>query len=511
MLLVLAASLARAELTPPSANADNPAAASDVTAADAASSDTATDDESILTPPRVPSDGALEDRREVPDYDGREGEWSPSPAVWPARVLLFPLFAVTEFGLRQPIGFATRGIDRHQVATRVREALTFRDHTIGFFPTISIANGMQPGFGISAFADHLFVDWHTMRGSVVTDFQRNIISSVLNRFRLGQAADLNLLAAYQRRNDLVFYGLGPDTTKGDRHRFERRKPFAELELAWGSGQLASAAASSNGVSSGDFATNDPSLQALSHIGGRFGIELSDNNFACTTRTPDICGADSRENTADDAFTLGKNGEAAYFDSGFALMRLKALISLDSRAAGRPGSTGVRLDIFGRYGEGLGKRAGNVRFFRYGGELAGFVDVTGHRRRVIGARLYVELLERPRNRDVPFTELVLLGGPELMRGFLRGRFQGDSATVATIDYRWPIWSFLDANLFYEMGNVWDRHLANFDIQKMRGGYGLALRTNTSRDASFQLLIAAGTKQWSLAPDELRFLAGTNVGF
>ena len=427
--------------------------------------------------------------------------------------MLFPLFVVTELGLRQPIGFLTRSIDRYNIATNLREAFTFRDHTIGFFPTITIANGMQPGFGISAFADHLFVDWHVMKASVSTDFQRNIISSVLNRFTLARSAEVNLLAAYHRRNDLVFYGIGTDTTRSeeDRTRFERRKPFAELELAIGSGKAASASASSGGVSSGDFATNDFALQALSHLGGRLAVELSDNNFACTSRRPDICGEDSLEGTADDRFSLGKNGDAAYFSSGYALMRIKALLSVDSRAPGQPGSTGVRLDVFGRYGEGLGSRADNVRFFRYGGELAGFIDVTGHRHRVVGVRLYVELLERARGHDAPFMELVNLGGPEVMRGFLRARFQGDAATVATVDYRWPIWSFLDANLFYEMGNVWDRHLTNFDVQSMRGSYGLAMRTNTSRDASFQLLVAFGTKTWSVQPDEFRFFAGTNVGF
>ncbi len=466
-----------------------------------------------MSPARVPDAGPLDERREVPEYDAREPEWSPSPLVWPARVVLFPLFLVTEFGLRQPIGFVTRGIDRYNIATNLREALTFRDHTIGFFPTISIANGMQPGFGISAFADKLFVDWHVVRAAVSTDFQRNIIGSVLNRFTLNRAAELNMLAAYQRRDDLVFYGIGTDVARGeeDRTRFERSKPFAELELAIGSGKAASASASSGGISSGDFATNDFALQALSHLGGRLSLEVSDNNFSCTTRRPDICGDDSVEGTADDRFTLGRTGDAAYFSSGYALMRIKALISVDSRAPGRPDSTGARLDVFGRYGEGLGGRADNVRFFRYGGELAAFVDVSGHRRRVIGARLYVELLERARGRDVPFMELVNLGGPEVMRGFLRARFQGDSATVATIDYRWPIWSFLDANLFYEMGNVWDRHLSNFDVRKLRGSYGLAMRTNTSRDASFQLLVAVGTKTWSAEPEEFRFFAGTNVGF
>jgi outer membrane protein assembly factor BamA len=99
----------------------------------------------------------------------------------------------------------------------------------------------------------------------------------------------------------------------------------------------------------------------------------------------------------------------------------------------------------------------------------------------------------------------------MRGFFRARFQGESAVVASLDYRWPIWSFLDANLFFDHGNTFAAHLDDFSMKRLHSGYGLALRTNTSRDVSFQILLAIGSEANSLEPSEYITMAGTNVGF
>ncbi len=466
------------------------------------------DDESVITLPRTPDPGGLTHHRELPSYDPRSPEWSPSPAVWPARVLLFPLFVVTEFGLRQPIGFVTRTVDNYDAGKQSRQGLAVHEQTTGVLPLVTFVNGMQPGLGLSAFADRLFVDWHLVRISAVTDFQRNLMLGLLNRATLGEHGELNLLAAYQRRNDMVFHGVGPETTKGDESRFERRKPSIELEAAFGSARRASQSSTANGIMAGNFPTHGgPKPTPETVLGARLSVEASENDFACTSHSADICGVDGIEGSADDRFNGAKRAEAAYFWAGYALLRTKALVSFDLREQ----SHGVRLDVFGRYGEGLGERARRVRFFRYGGELSAFVDLTGHRRRLLSARLYIELLERARGHDAPFAELITLGGPDALRGFLRGRFQGDSAALATLDYSWPIWSFIDATLFYDMGNVFARQLTDFDIAKLRGSYGLILRTNAWRDVTVQAMVAIGTEQWSVEPDEVRVMAGTNVGF
>ena len=471
---------------------------------------------------RAPDQGELDDDRKAPDYDGRQPDYSPGGGVWIPRVVLFPFYAFNQYLLRAPIGGAVRFLDEKNVVTRLKSALTFRHGTIGFFPAFAVANGQRPGFGLSGYANDLFVDWHSVTLTATTDFAHNVMAVMINSFHLSRNVSLNLRTSVEKRNDLVFYGVGRDTHESDQRRFSRDRPVAALELVIGSAARASGQAAQNGPSS-SLGANNSNLGAdqnsgvagqqpdTGHFGMRLGVEVSSVALDCSERSIDICGPDHRKGTADDTYTMGKHGEAAYLYSGYSMARFKLLVSADSRPATRPEATGVRLDMFGRYGKGMGDRAHDVDFVRYGAELSGFLDVSGGHRRVLAASLYVEMLDTINHGEVPFPELIALGGPEGMRGFLRARFQGRSATVGTLEYRWPIWTLLDASLFYEMGNAFDTHLKDFAIDYLFGSYGLAFRSNFSRDVSAQLLFAIGTERWSIAPERFQFAIATNVGF
>jgi hypothetical protein len=474
------------------------------------SADAPLDAPSLVRPPVADAGELDEDHdRKKPDYDGRGDDYSPSPAVWAPRVVLFPFYAIERWVLRAPMKGIAVWADKHRAIPHLVSWLSFFDGRLTFLPAIQIGNGQRFGVGFTFKGHDLFGPWHRMNGAMTTDFTNNIMTNWQNTAKLG-FADLNLNIAYQQRNDLVFYGTGKRTLETDQTRFERMKPFAQLEIVFGSGAGASSRAS-NSLAMGEFVSSGEQPSAADHLGARFGIEFSDNNFKCTTRQPDICGPDHRAGTPDDRFTLDQNGDAAFFYSGYSLMRLKAVLSVDTRSATSPSSTGARLDIFGRYGEGLGQRSQDVRFYRYGGEASAFVDLTKGRHRVLAARLYVEMVDPISNSKIPFEELITLGGFETMRGFLRARFQGRSAVVASLEYRWPVWSFLDADLFYDIGNAFDEHLKDFDLDWLRSSYGLILRTNTSRDVAFTVSFGIGSKAGSAAPDEFRFLAGTNIGF
>ena len=426
------------------------------------------------------------------------------------RVLLFPLYAVNEYLIRAPLGATMRWVERDYIIDKTIDTLTWRDRTIGIFPIVSLSNGQRPGFGFSAFADHPFVPWHFMTLATTTDFQRNVMTLFTNRFKLSETTSILWRANYEQRNDFLFYGYGPRTNKNDQTRFERRKPFTSLELISNADTYTrSRLGEDQGIDVVPVTQLSPAQRLLS---GRIGIELSDNTFHCTTRTPDICKVPSRGIQRDTVIGPGRTGEAAFFEHGYSLLRVKALGSIDTRAPDNPQQTGIRFDAFGRYGKGLGDRASGVNFFRYGGELGLFLDVSGGLKRVIAARFHVEMLtSTSHHTPVPFEELIALGGPESMRGFLPSRFLGTSAAFGSLEYRYPIWSFLNATMFYDLGNVFGDYLRDFDVKLLRGSWGLAFRSNTSRDVSFQFLIGAGTKRWSVAPDEFRIAAGINVGF
>ena len=106
--------------------------------------------------------------------------------------------------------------------------------------------------------------------------------------------------------------------------------------------------------------------------------------------------------------------------------------------------------------------------------------------------------------------------ENLRGFLGGRFRGDSALVVTADYRYPIHTKLDANLFLSIGNVARGRLDQLDLNKMAMVWGIGVRTNTSRDVSFDIMVGFGTnlmQEWDekFKVDNVRFIVGINQGF
>ena len=225
----------------------------------------------------------------------------------------------------------------------------------------------------------------------------------------------------------------------------------------------------------------------------------------------------RIGTQDDPFNLTalQGDEATYFSQGYNLMRLKTNIFWDSREEDtRIGSgSGVRIDLLGRLGQGLGDRSDTVQFIRYGVELSGFLAV--YRKRTIGLRLYTELAD-PIGEDahIPFAELITMGGLEQMRGFLFARFHGRSAFLASIDYRYPIWTYLDAELFYEVGNTFGKHLDGLELDLLRSSMGVALRSLYSRYVSFDLLFGIGMTPFDSPNHEIdsfRVTLGTNTGF
>ena len=54
--------------------------------------------------------------------------------------------------------------------------------------------------------------------------------------------------------------------------------------------------------------------------------------------------------------------------------------------------------------------------------------------------------------VPFYLMPTLGGNDSLRGFRNYRFRGPHALLLQAEYRWEIWSGLDAALFYDAGKV-----------------------------------------------------------
>jgi len=70
------------------------------------------------------------------------------------------------------------------------------------------------------------------------------------------------------------------------------------------------------------------------------------------------------------------------------------------------------------------------------------------------------------------------------------------------------------VFFDAGNAFGHNLDGFAFQKLAGSFGMGLRSNSDRDASFHLLVAAGTTPFDAGPfkvDSFRFVIGAGRGF
>jgi outer membrane protein assembly factor BamA len=128
-------------------------------------------------------------------------------------------------------------------------------------------------------------------------------------------------------------------------------------------------------------------------------------------------------------------------------------------------------------------------------------------------LYAAVEPLPTDNPVPFTQQISLGGSYPLRAFTGGRLIDESALVTTLSYNWPLLPDLDGTLTYSVGNVFARHLRDFDAGHFRSSYGIGMETVASLDHPFEILLAFGTRPFDEGGglDTVRFVLGTSAGF
>ncbi|MCZ7685502.1 MAG: BamA/TamA family outer membrane protein [Sandaracinaceae bacterium] len=197
--------------------------------------------------------------------------------------------------------------------------------------------------------------------------------------------------------------------------------------------------------------------------------------------------------------------------GYTAYQQRLRVVIDSREDRPAPGHGVRIEGFVDQGFDLEEPI-DRRWIRYGGALGGFLDVGNNR--VLGLWGLVRLADPLGSEPVPFVEQIALGGePLLMAGFLRGALRGRSAAVATLEYRYPIWVFLDGSLHFSVGNVFDEHFEDFDVERLRMSFGLGFRSIADRDQSFNVLVAFGSEPFVTGAniDSVRIVVGSQQGF
>jgi hypothetical protein len=127
--------------------------------------------------------------------------------------------------------------------------------------------------------------------------------------------------------------------------------------------------------------------------------------------------------------------------------------------------------------------------RYGATATALVDLNDHGR-ILSLTVAALFADPLGHGDIPFTQLVTLGGDEWMRGYWPGRLIDRSAALAQVQYTWPIAPGLGGTLQAAVGNVFDEHLNGFQPELLRLSYAFGLAATS--DPPLEFLVGFGTE-------------------
>ncbi len=422
-------------------------------------------------PPAAP--GEPSPRRALPDYDGR-GEPPSSAgdgALWVPRVIFSPAYLVSEFLIRRPLGALITAAERGQWQVALFNFFASEDHRYGVVPTALVDFGLKPSVGLYAFYDDAFVKGNDLRAHFGFWGPEWISVGLADRVKLTPGSTVAFSGSVAKRPDRLFYGLGARSQSANRSRFDS----TTVDLA---------------------AEADVALRGWSRFRARSG-------FRGVSFGPETCCDDP---SVAQRFSTLPPGMA----TGYGVVYQELELVLDGRRKRPAPQHGVRVDLSGTHAVDLGNHAAR-EFVNYGGTAAGYLDLG--RARVVALKLTARFADPISRGEVPFTEQVILGGSGAMRGYLFGRLTGRSAAVAELEYRWPIWVWLDGTMHVALGNVFDAHLKDFETKLLRLSSGIGIRTVGSPDHMFEFLTGFGTEtiEDGLRVSSFRLVIGGTRGF
>ena len=419
--------------------------------------------------------------RPLPDYDGRGGRGQPTTPgqglLWVPRVVLFPLYLVSEYVIRRPLGYAITAAERAEVPAALYDFFAFGpDHKAGVVPIAFVDFGFYPSVGLYGFWDDAGFKGHNLRVRASTSGSRWLSAAVSERFQLTRTATFALNASLTHRPDYAYYGLGPDTPEANRSRFGA--DTADLRATWRVGLWRSSS----------FET------AFGYRGASFYPGKFSDDPSLTQQV------DKGVFPLPDGYT---DGYRAAFHRG--------QLTLDTRdTEGR--ESGGRFVLRGEQGvDPTASRAAG--WLRYGALLGGFLDLGDHGGRILSLSVAAEMADPLGGQPVPFTELTMIGGNEQMPGFREGRLRGRSGAAVTLRYSWPIWIWLDGSLQAAVGNVYGTHLSGITLGGSRFSGAIGMESRGSKDSVFQLLMGFGTETFDNGAqfNSIRVVAGARSGF
>jgi hypothetical protein len=134
--------------------------------------------------------------------------------------------------------------------------------------------------------------------------------------------------------------------------------------------------------------------------------------------------------------------------------------------------------------------GLYSFSRLDVDLRQYFSILSERRVFVGRAAFSTSNARS-GETMPFYLMPTLGGNDSLRGYRDYRFRGPHALLLQGEYRFEVWSGLDAAFFYDAGKVaMERRL--LDLQHLESDYGVGFRFNTDNGIVLRVDAAFGSR-------------------
>jgi outer membrane protein assembly factor BamA len=365
--------------------------------------------------------------------------------------------------IQYPVEAAANLEEKYHLTQKLYYMFTSWDGSWGVRPQFTWTLSFSPFFGLMFFHNRMLGRGTTFDVTVESGFSPDLVQARAHARPTpwGLATQLDLTTSYVRRDDQLFTGIGMDASK-------KLGPSRYLLNAFDVGALLR------------FIVRP---EARLFVGGHFGLrryadgrqlgsEPPVSKVFCVRTASGLCSQFTDEN------------QVPGFHNGTEFLRVNAGFSVDTRDVSFKPTSGAVVDFSADYSHGM---RDDSSYFRFRGSVMGVLDLW-KRSHILVIRAWAMTVVPTNNAPVPFTELVVLGGWDDLRGVRWGRFRDFSGVLFTAEYRWPVWMWMDAVLFADAGGVSGKGWSGFQINELVPDVGVGLRIRTSRSFYFRIQTA-----------------------
>ena len=364
--------------------------------------------------------------------------------------LLLPVY-VTRL-VTMPIALLGDQIIRTGVAAKIVDFVSNDARTLWVYPLIELGFGSGFGGGLGATHYNMFNSNFEMSGSYVIHINMDqtaqySVSNPAIFYLKGKPFAFQFLSKWEHRNEAAYYGRGIGSTRNAKGNY-----------------------GSDEISAGGWFGYEVAKKLLLSLHSYFIIDDSRN----AKSGPFV------QNTLPPPSLVAYRNSLYYIDFGLDLTR-------DTRNSNASPDRGGRQRIsFSRF-EGLG--ANNFDYNQFDLELLQYIRLWKPRYALV---LRTAWSFQQRTGDgIPFYRMNRLDVDSPMRSFPWGRFRDRGVGVANFEFRYPVWEYMDGQLFVDVGRVF-HDIADVSFKHLKYSAGAGIRLVSGNYFLMRFQVAYGNE-------------------